>query len=171
MNESVSHEVHAWVEGLTEDELNHLSKIVHACVSYPAWGAQMLGIIQGERRRRFGYCVVCGVNHEKEHENLIKSTPLEGTPIPGSPFKVGDADAFSEVLQKNLLGMTYPQFLEKCAEFNVKPQGDQADPVFCRNCNMRYITLEDRMMKSVDDCDGCHQMTKTGQRFPDPEKQ
>lgn len=170
MTQSVSHEVHAWIEGLSESELGNLQMIINASTNFPMWGAQMIGIIQGEKRRRFGSCIVCSANHEEEHENLVESTPMPGTPIPGSPFKVGDADAFAQEMEKNLLGMNYPDFLRKCAEFNVKPQGDQGDPVFCKNCNMRYITLEDRMIKPIDDCDGCHQMTKTGQKFPEPDK-
>lgn len=171
MTQSVSHEVHAWVESLTEDQLSHLQKIVHASINFPMWGAQMLGIIQGEKRRKFNKCVVCGVDHEKEHELLIQSTPMPGTPIPDSPFKVGDADAVDDVVNDLIGGMPFPKFLEKCVEFGVMPRGDQTDPVFCKNCNMRYINLKDRMMKDADDCDGCHQFTKTGVKFPPPDKQ
>ncbi len=170
MTQSVSHEVHGWIEGLDESALVNLQMIINATTNYPLWGAQMIGIIQGEKRRRFGSCVVCSVNHEQEHEDLVKSTPMPGTPIPGSPFKVGDADAFGKQVE-NLLGMPYPEFLQECAKFSVMPQGDQGDPVFCRNCNMRYITLEDRMLKAPDDCGGCHQATKTGQKFPPPDQQ
>lgn len=175
MNESVSHEVHLWLEQQDDEALDKIGSILWAGLNFQGWGAQMLGILQYMRKAKFSRCVVCGKNHDAEQQALVEEEhakmTAEGTAIPGSPFHMGDADAF-EAQASKIIGLpTYPEFLKKCFDYNVKASGDQTDPVFCKTCNMRYRDLEDRMLKAPDECPGCWQYNSTGHKFPEPDKQ
>lgn len=165
MNESMSHQVHYWVESLDNDGLENLSMIIQASIGFPGWGAQMMGIIQGERRRKFNRCPVCGNDHEKEHKDLV----AEGTPIPGTNFRVGDAAAFDDQVA-NLSGRNFPAYLRLCHQYGVTSNVDQDGLVYCKNCNMPYPNLDDRMLKEPDDCTGCQVFASTGQKFEEPPK-
>lgn len=176
MNESVSHELHLWLANLDNDSLDKVGMVLHAGINYPAWGAQMLGFLQGERLHRYGVCPVCQKNHAQEEHDLLAPRPAEtppvteGTPIPGTPFHVGDAAAMDD-MAKDLIGRTFHEYVKLCIEYNVTPNPDQSAQVFCKKCNMRYPNLDDRMLNRIDECSGCQQFDSTGIRFPEPDKQ
>jgi len=172
MNESVAHEVHLWLENASKDDLINLGMLLHAALGNPAYGWQFIGTIEGELHHRFGRCYVCGNDHEAEKDNAVEATAAEmtadGTPIPGTPFHTGDASAFDNLAQE-LIGRPWPQYLELCANYNVRSNVDQDGKVICKTCNMPYPNLDDRMLKEPDDCSGCHQWHATGNKFAAPE--
>lgn len=173
MNESVSHELHLWLETLSNDALDKVAMTIHASINYPAWGAQMVGIIQGMRRFKYGVCPVCSKNHEAEKQEAVESEHArmvaEGTPIPGTPFKMGDAAALEEHIA-GLTGRPFPEYLRLCSEFNVKSNIDQNGVVYCRSCNMPYPNLDDRMINPPDHCSGCYEFGGKGIKHPEPPK-
>jgi len=173
MNESVSHELHLWLEQQNDDALDKIGSILWAGMNFPGWGAQMLGILQYMRKAKFGRCPVCGVNHDKEQAEAISTEHAkmvaEGTPIPGSPFKMGDADAIGDLVE-NLIGRPFPEYFRLCVEYNVTSNIDQDGQVFCKNCNMPYPNLDDRMMNPKDHCSGCFEFQGKGLKFPEPGK-
>lgn len=170
MNESVSHELHLWLSTLDNDSLDKVGMILHAGINYQAWGAQMLGFLQGERLHRFGVCPVCSKNHTQEEHDLLAPKPAEGAPIPDSPFRVGDADAMDRMVE-NLVGRTFVEYKRLCGEYNVTQNINQDGQVFCKKCNMRYPNLDDRMLNRPDECSGCQQFDSKGVKFPEPGKQ
>lgn len=174
MNESVSHEVHLWIDQLDDEGLDKVGSLMWAAMNFTGWGAQMLGILQATRKFKYGRCMVCGVNHDKEQQEVIDEThakmTADGTQIPGSPFRMGDAAAF-EAQAQSIIGRTFPEYLRLCSEYNVTSNVDQDGQVFCKNCNMRYPSLDDRMMNAPDSCSGCHEFAGKGVKFPPPDKQ
>jgi hypothetical protein len=162
MNESVSHDLHYWLGQLDNEGLDKVATVLHAGMNYPAWGTQFLGLIQGERLHRFGVCPVCAKVHERP--------PAEGTVIPDTPFKMGDAEAIGDLV-KNLPDRPFQEYLRLCGEYNVTSNVEQDGQVFCKKCNMRYPNLDDRMLNSPGECSGCFQFDSKGVKFPEPDKQ
>lgn len=171
MSQSVAHGVYSWVESLERDNLKNLGMLVHAALGNPALGWQVIGMIEGELRHRFKECYVCSQDHDAEAAHMMEATKDqmigEGIPIPGTPFHTGDADAFEGL---NIPERTFVQYIALCAKYGVTSAVEQGDEVFCKNCNMRYPDLDDRMIKEPDDCPGCQVFTGTGVKFAPPGK-
>lgn len=174
MNESVSHELHLWLEQQDDEALDKIGSLLWAGMNFQGWGAQMLGILQYMRKTKFGRCVVCAKNHDQEQEEAISAEHAkmvaEGASIPGSPFKMGDADAISDLVG-DLIGRPFPEYIRLCHEYNVTSNVDQDGRVFCKNCNMPYPNLDDRMIHPKDHCSGCFEFQGKGIKHPEPGKQ
>jgi hypothetical protein len=166
MNESVAHEVHFWIEALDKAGLTNLGMILHAAISSPGYGTQVIGMIEGELRHRFGRCYVCGEDHDAEKNRSVEQTAKEmGVPIPGTPFHTGDTEAFDAL---NIPERTFVQYMELCKKYNVTSAVEQNMQVFCKTCNMPYPDLDDRMIKEPDDCSGCQEWNGKGVKFAPP---
>lgn len=165
--EAISHDVFEWVDTLDHEAIGSLGLLVKAAIDSPEYGYQFLGMLRMHMKHKFNICPVCDKDHDKMYEDLAGEGEVEpGEPIPGTPFHMGDAEAF-DAGALNIPARPFKETQSLCAEYGVTVPivGTQ---VFCLNCNQPYMSLDDRMIKRPGDCDGCFQKEKTGEKFPDP---
>lgn len=93
-------------------------------------------------------CVACGESHD-----LILST--EDEQIDPQPVQ-NDVDKSESSIAEELA--LYEKNIE---EYNLR--SDQVThELVCKNCGKGYPSLEDRMRRPVDGCQGCHEKAKWG---------
>jgi RNA polymerase-binding transcription factor DksA len=150
--------VHGFFRSLSELDEDHLVLVrntIALALNDKNSARIVLGHISTLLDSKYGYCVACGKNHDKEAEALAaesKEYPQDPSadPTGQSPFHLGDADAMRDVLMDNF-------------EVYEKPE-DTSGAVYCKNCDVRSVSLEDRMMKlpGIKGCDSCQQKQKWG---------
>lgn len=144
--EAVGHETRQFLDKLTVDELDLLSKIIRTVSISEASGPFYAGLITGIRQQKFNVCLACGRDHDADLAEMI--------PQPKSEVKAEDEGEPAVGSKK---------YFELCYHYRVKPVGD-GDQVECEGCGQMYVSLEDRMLRSPGTvgCPTCVQKEKWG---------
>lgn len=171
----VAHEIEQFLESLDEQQISAFKTVVGAAIDAPAYGHEVIGRLIQLRTSKFGYCVGCGKNHEQELQKMM--TEMEGgvsgvepelnekirEHLDNTPPVVYDPrDAYNKPVKSG--PSPKMQLLEEYG-LNIITQNDPHEIFFaCKNCGLRYPSLEDRMLKEpgIGGCDGCINKTKFG---------
>lgn len=138
---------------LSEEHLQSLRGMLHTIATESSDArlpAYWEGIAAAQLHARFGYCMGCNVNHDKQAEEALanpdgkkaeqKSTPPELTPEQFKNMQEYGLDDVRDADTLKLIGFK------------------------CINCSQPYQSIEDRMLRppGIEGCGGCIQKAKWG---------
>lgn len=148
-----SHEVKAFFGDATKEQLLTLRKLLSLLETAPEMVHYYEGVVTALLEFKHGVCPGCGVNHEAEFlESLNPETPAT------EPSSV---EKFIEVTGTEDIDFDQVAKWEaNLNKYHVKP--GTGNTVVCKKCGQVYKSLEDRMIKSPDDCPTCQQKSMWG---------
>jgi len=151
--------------GLTDDQLLVLSSYFHS-ISHSHDGILHLAMLSGRlmqrRAERMKICALDGKDHEAELKEMSgqagKPDLQKKKPTP----EASHLDDWAEPEQQSgdprvLKALEHADNMRK---WNL--EYTNSGLLVCSKCNMEYASLEDRMVKSPDNCQGCHHKAKFG---------
>lgn len=169
-NSAFQHDIQRLFEELDKEHLVTLHHLLEhlARADSPTYAAYLTGTVAATLKHRFNVCS-CGVNHDEE---------LLGVKAPGDPMQEPDERGTQSLFDQERdtvesVDDRYRKFLQACRDYGVKIDPDHVSmhyddpnqtPVVCKNCDQKYISLSDRMVKppGVENCEGCVNKTKWG---------
>lgn len=139
--------INSAIETSNADQLKAWLELITMAVHEPHVLFYYKGIIEKMMTDRHGHCP-CGTDHAEEIAQAIHPTPPTETPeppaAPAHPISlVGDIELLNGNLKKYRMHII---------------NGD----LRCRDCGIKYVSMEDRMLKAPDDCHGCEVKSKWG---------
>lgn len=167
-------EFHHTLEGiwlsLTDDQLLTLSSYFHS-ICHSNDGMLHLSMVAGRllqrRAERMKVCALDGKDHEAELKEMSGQAEKPEKPVAKKPIKerIIDEEApladWVEPVQEG----GDPRVLKavetagNMVKYHLEYKGNDLN---CSLCGYWYPSLEDRMMKSPEDCPGCHHKAKFG---------
>lgn len=156
--EAFRHDVQRLFDELSVDHLVTLRMLLHQIASggLESYAAYLEGIAAATLHVKHNRCAGCGKDHNEEL--LAPSEKVDTTEPrvePGDELMVTDDENLSveENYKRNLklFRVAHPEDLP-----------GMGGPVVCVDCSYGYPSLEDRMLRSPDDCPGCHNKAKWG---------
>ena len=149
--------VYNFIELLSMDDVMILSKILGRCMQDSVYAALLNGFIQANIRYKHNLCL-CVVT-DKEHAPSDHDHIDFPNVIPSRNNELG-LDYHKQVEVKGIWSLLN--------EYHVRFTGpDTKGEVKCQECGMRYVSLQDRMLKEADGCLGCIEDMKWGKRQRD----
>jgi hypothetical protein len=172
--EDYSHAATSLFDALSEEQLMSLSSIMHnIALSGKGKGravpAYYEGILCGILHIKYGVCFGCGKNHDREMQSamtdsldkfnagktLEDTSEYEEPPLPYlGDLRIGETGQLSLAQMHNM------------EVYNLDDVREEGSNVLlgyiCKGCGLRYVTIEDRMLKEPGDCSGCIQKNKWG---------
>lgn len=155
-----AHRIESFVYGQDKDGLYALSLLLGQLIGNKVGTVYWQGQVDGLLQERHNVCSVHGVDHDAVALEAIskgstgtgdsEAIPDPVIPMPGIPGEMLAA------LQGDLEELDR-QMVEYRVSFNL-----DTERFYCDDCGMMYPTIEDRMLKSPDDCPGCHQRAGQG---------
>lgn len=135
-HDELMHSFRRLIEELNEDQLHVLSTMLNVAGQNQWFSHYYSGIISGILHAKFGVCAACGKKHDQE---LAEMAP--------APEQKRSAKEIAQLMD----------------EYNVHYTGSYLE-VECNNCGKKYVSLDDRMLRSPDPsgCSGCVEKTKWG---------
>lgn len=162
----MSHEVAQWLAEKDEDELRNIQKMFAIFEGVSPRQAFVLGIIAGILMQRDGWCP-CGVNHANE-ESELKSEPVTPQEYRSAgPRYWADFNQDDPAVWTALINSLSSEYLSNVAKYNLELVIGHWPQVRCKNCRLKYVSLEDRMKKLPDDCHGCQMKAGQGVQYPE----
>lgn len=126
---------------LPPEQLMLIQNLCVSAIHDKTYVHRLLGIITGIFRLQHGdRCGGCGKNHDAD----ILDEAANELQAEGNDTKQAD-------LQEASLKDAHD-----AAMFAYNLEGAQNNMVRCKGCGLIYPSLEDRMMRGVNDCHGCH---------------
>jgi hypothetical protein len=118
------------------------------------------GVIATTLQLKHNVCESCGVDHDA-------ALMQEPTPTPADPRTESPVDKLIRTHGEPFEPVNQAEFDAKHAEYNVRLYtqddldnglvvGPNEQPVICIGCSLLYQSLEDRMLRPPDGCQGCH---------------
>lgn len=115
------------------------------------------GVVAATLAHRFDVCGGCGINHSDEV--LDETAPDEpDEDLAEVPMKAADLFGISMV-EGGLSELSVEQF-KQMEEYNLDDVRDETTlkllGFICKGCGLRYVSIEDRMLRAPDACHGCY---------------
>jgi hypothetical protein len=144
-----AHEVRAFFDGLSEEQLRKLSGLFGYCAHSDGEAATYyMGVITGIMDFKFKVCMGCGNDHEKALHEM--SGPVEDPEpaVEGNSVLVKGSERYNKTMDI----------------FGMEQDDDGSDRVMCINCGKWYENLQDRTLRppGKSGCPGCVQKEKWG---------
>lgn len=143
----IRHSISRFLDSLDLEGVKSLRHILGSTLSSEQAASFYMGMAETLLSHKFKVCTACGVSHDAELEKLL-SRP-DSTPPP-----VDESDVS--------MAMEYAQQLETYRLEEFTPEDAVESQLRCRDCQMVYVSLMDRMVKAPDDCEGCRHKAKWG---------
>lgn len=166
-HDSIRHDIERLFDELTRDQLVTFRLIFNSLSDEQSGrlAAYYEGITSQTLKLRFNVCGGCGKDHTQELLEATETTETkDGTVIQPSLFENPDEMITNEY--KNGTTLFTENQLQLMEKYNIDDLRDEKTHellgFLCKNCGMRYATIEDRLVREVDGCIGCEQKAKWG---------
>jgi hypothetical protein len=137
------HDIQRMLEELSLEHLLVFHGIFHHLASEGNHkSAYLEGLAVGVLRFKHNICGACGRNHDEDLQEQME--PSE--------------NKIKEALDR--INETSDEDIQNALKWKVS--FGTSGKVRCNNCGMEYQSLADRMLRSPDDCSGCHQKSAWG---------
>jgi hypothetical protein len=167
LHKAAAHEINTLMNTLSEGDLRVLGQILDGIVMSDEplkLAAYMGGRVTAVMEYRFGECSACGEKHDDELKELVEDSKSQRT-VPVPPGVAMRRSRFTEIGSRAPI-TPYEQDLMDQYNLDDVRDGDtnQLLRFVCKNCEMSYATISDRMIEQPGPggCDGCIQKTKWG---------
>lgn len=164
VSEALTHDVERFFAELSIDQLVTLRMIFHGITAQGDGrvAAYYEGRVAGMLAGKYDVCTGCGRNHDAEAlEVLAKEHKAESEPTVLPAEDEGQGKLFDE-------RVFAPTYIENLRKYHVEPVEPQSRVVKCMGitgngpCGMTWPSLDDRMLREPDECDGCFQKQRWG---------
>lgn len=161
------HRIAHFFDALDEEGLLALRTIVQSLTVTKSahQSGYYIGVITQMLVHKFGYCRGCGAKHDDELAAMLKDAHNEsGTDnvaAPSGPKQEAQGENLSAPTSWSEVPLE-PEFLENLAIWGMNLVTNEYPKVACKNCGLEYVSLEDRMLKTPDNCHGCHHKAAHG---------
>jgi hypothetical protein len=147
-----------FLEGLSGEDLWCVYRLLASSPDH--WGGYLHRMLEDK-----GLCMEHGEVHPDRHEedekmeDLFRKAPLEAQVTDD----VLPEEAEPEANPESIVGMTHAEYTANLKRWRVveDPEPSNLKQVRCE-CGLNYMSLEDRMLRSPEDCEGCVHKTKWG---------
>lgn len=164
---------------LNKDQLFTMMAVLGLVNKSPRTNGYFSGLVSGALSSRFDICMCRGQDISHEHtlashfdmdeaeQSKQASTAPDGGPLPGDseqPLAPGE-QGYPEINEPADLTRTLSpeEILDLEEVYKLDHSDVEGDTkVQCRKCGMEYPSIEDRMLRGVDECTGCEQAEKNG---------
>lgn len=162
--EVMGHEIAQMLNELSQDHLVALNFMLNMIADSPKpvkGAGYFLGRVAANLEHRFGLCPGCGSKHDDASE-IMNNDPNAS---PDETPEVNEDTIWTEIGSKK--SMTFGE-MELMAEYGLDDVRDMETKALlgfiCVECNMRYVSIQDRMLKPVGvaGCSGCQEKAAWG---------
>lgn len=164
-----AHAINRLMEELDEDQFGALMLLIDsiAVANNPVRIASyMSGRITQRAQERFGICVACNKNHDKEAEELLAPVaPKDDVPPFVEAREKSDEVFFTQIGSTELLTSREIELMHEYGLDDLREEGTGKLVGFiCVNCKRNYPSIQDRMVNEpgVENCSGCVHKTRWG---------
>lgn len=172
--DSFRHDVQRFISEMSAEHLVTFRQILSQLVTNEDWRlvAYYEGVAAGTLHFKYNVCTGCGRDHDAEAMEHMEEASGKGDPQPEVEPRPSDTEEQLILfdIDKNgnqqILSELTPEKFKLMEEYNLDDVRDEDTLKLlgfaCKNCGMRYPSIEDRMLREKDDCSGCIQKAKWG---------